>query len=415
MEKSHFRVLETHFSYREATNMSARPLICGYSPSAQLSLNLSTYTKNNMKIGFPLICLTMALAASSLSGATVIITDSFTATNVGSGFLLGQGVNSDINPPTTTRLTGTAIADLYYIRKGNKGETAYSIATNAASTNNFVNITQGTQSGRFTLSQLPGTNAFDFGSALGTATATPQNPVVYDLNISMANKVNVGNTNNVAGRMTFAFGTTEGGGGTWSFGIQILPVNSGGGPNYYNIFKRIRILSSGLGSELNASITNAATQFLAASEVNFRMRVTDAGAQTGTNYNSRVQVSADAGATWFYDTAADVALTNGFRFDTAARFVTFDQAPNGGAQTYDNFSITTVDPVVNGGTLTISNNAGTATVSVQGTPGQSYVVERSLDLISWSGVYTNTAAANGSLQFSEAPSTSPSFYRSRTE
>jgi len=273
--------------------------------------------------------LALTLITAPVFGATYIVSDNFTAANVNSGFLPGEGVNSGINPPTVTRLTGTAVANLSYLKKGNKGDTAYTISGNKC------NITQGSQSGRFTISE-DGVNAFDFGPALGVANATPENPIVYDVAISMNNKVSTNAA--TVGRMTFGFGTVEGGGGNWSFGIQILPTSSGN----YNIYKRIKIAASGLGAELNAVITNDVAN---ASEVSFLMRVTDAGAETET-YSSRVQLSINGGTTWFYDTQTDADLVNGWHLDTGARFVSFDQAPNGGADTYDNFSIAFPFPLV---------------------------------------------------------------------
>ena len=108
-----------------------------------------------------------ALNACAL-GATTIISDTFSAVNMASGFLPGAGINSDINPPTNTRLTGTTAANLRYIRRGNKNESAYSVSSGT----NLV-ITAGAQSGRFTLgdgtiNEVTGTpNVFDFGPALG--------------------------------------------------------------------------------------------------------------------------------------------------------------------------------------------------------------------------------------------------------
>jgi hypothetical protein len=69
----------------------------------------------------------------------------------------------------------------------------------------------------------------------------------------------------------------------------------------------------------------------------FTMRVTDAGAES-TTFNSRIQLSMDGGANWFYDTQTDAALTSGFRFDTSNRYFMFDMAANAAA-TYDNLSI----------------------------------------------------------------------------
>ena len=286
-----------------------------------------------MKTVFWLTGLVLALATTPLIGATIIVSDNFTATNVNSGFLLGEGLNSGINPPTTTRLQGTAAADLRYLKRGNKGDTAYTISGNKC------NITQGSQSGRFTIS-ADGSTPFDFATALGTANATPANPVVYDIGISMNNKVAL--TDSSIGRMSFGFSTVEAGAGSWNFGVQIIPAVVGGVTNY-NIIKRIKTAATGLSAELNATMTNAGT---IGSEVTFLLRVTDAGLETDTNYHSRLQVSMDAGTTWFYDTQSDTNLTNGWRFEAATRYVSFDQAANGGADTYDNFSISLISPLI---------------------------------------------------------------------
>lgn len=75
----------------------------------------------------------------------------------------------------------------------------------------------------------------------------------------------------------------------------------------------------------------------AAAEASFIIRVTDAGAESSA-YNSRVQVSQNNGATWAYDTATDAVLPNGFRFNGAGRYVSFDIAGNNSSfVTYDNF------------------------------------------------------------------------------
>jgi hypothetical protein len=343
-----------------------------------------------------------AFALGTAFGATVIVSDDFTAVNVNSGFLPGEGLNSGIDPANSiTRLTGTAAANLRYLKRGAKNDSAYTIASNKA------NMTQGAQSGRFTISE-DGANPFDFGPALGVAGATPENPLIYDVGIAMNNKVTFGAA--TVGRMTFAFGTVEGGGGNWSFGIQIVPVVSGDVTNY-NIIRRIKTAASGLATEMNLSMTNAGAS---KSEISFLMRFTDAGAETDTNYHSRVQVSMDAGATWFYDTQSDPALTNGWRFEAATRFVSFDQAPNSGADTYDDFSISFPD-LSSGGTLMISNNEGNANLSFQGNPNQIYIIERSEDLTNWSGIFTNTTDESGLLQFSETPPTNAAFYRSRAQ
>ena len=62
------------------------------------------------------------------------------------------------------------------------------------------------------------------------------------------------------------------------------------------------------------------------------IRITDAGSET-TTYNSRVQVSLDGGATWFYDTSTDDDLPNGWRLNGAGRYLLWDVAPDAGPVT----------------------------------------------------------------------------------
>ena len=69
------------------------------------------------------------------------------------------------------------------------------------------------------------------------------------------------------------------------------------------------------------------------------MRVTDAGSQL-TAFNSRVQLSLNGGSTWYYDSATDSDLVNGFRFNGSPRIIMWDVAPDAGNVTYDNFSLT---------------------------------------------------------------------------
>ena len=86
---------------------------------------------------------------------------------------------------------------------------------------------------------------------LGASTATPQNPVVYDLAIKMANS-SAGTQ-----RFSFALATAEGDATTWDFGVQVYRGDSS--YNFYTIGKRIDTGSSGQGSDINAPITNTAS------------------------------------------------------------------------------------------------------------------------------------------------------------
>jgi hypothetical protein len=265
--------------------------------------------------------------ASAVAQGQLIISDNFNVPTAGTGFALDAGVNAGINPPVT-RLTGTAAPDLRYIQTAiGKAAGSYSI------TGEKLEVVAAANAGRFTLSE-DGTTPFNFASILGIDTATPANPAVYDVTISMAS------TLSGIQRFSFALGTIESDATTWDFGIQLYrAVNT---DTFYQIGKRVDTGSSGLGADLNASImaTGAGT---AGSELDFRMRVYDAGEET-TTFNSRLQLF--LGDALIYDTATDAALVNGWRLDGPNRFFSFDQAGTGatitGSVTYDNFSVTLV-------------------------------------------------------------------------
>lgn len=290
--------------------------------------------------------LSLAVFAGMPSNAvgTVIIADDFNTSVEAvptTGFNLNEGVNYEINPPTSTRLTGTAAADLRWIPTFvGKPSTSYLIHNE-----NKFRVNSGAQSGRASLS-ADGTTPFDFGSALGTGSATSAAPLEYDITISMDNN------SNATERMSFAFGTAEGATGVWDFGLQLY---RSGTETYYTAQKRFDLGSTGLAADLNAEMAELTTKNTG-SEVDFVIRVTDAGSESGSDYNSRIQVSIDGGTTWLYDTDTDAALTNGFRFDGASRFVMFDIAGgNSSFVTYDNFSI---DAVPEPGTIGLAVAAG---------------------------------------------------------
>jgi hypothetical protein len=265
------------------------------------------------------------LLASTAVQAQIIIADDYNVVNVNNGFLLGEGVNSGINPPTT-RLTGTAADNLRYINRAGKVDTAFYIGGNAR-----LRANSGSQSGRITLS-ADGTSPFDFASALGIGAATPANPVEYDITISMDNNATA------IQRMSFALGTVEGSAGVWDFGLQLYRAVAG--DDFYTVGKRIDIGSSGLAEDQNAAIFAMAAGTVN-SEVSFVIRVTDAGDEAST-FSSRVRVSQDGGATWFYDTLYDASLTSGWRLDGPGRYFSWDMAANDSFVTYDNFSVTIV-------------------------------------------------------------------------
>ncbi|HOX57741.1 MAG TPA: Ig-like domain-containing protein [Candidatus Paceibacterota bacterium] len=284
-------------------------------------------------------CFTPALLASSLltlfalgsaSGATTIISDNYTVTTTTTGWALDTGVNFGINPPTT-RLTGTAAANLRYIDTitDGRGPDKYGIS------NNRLLVKPGGGVGRFALA-ADDTTPFDFATALGTVDATPANPVVYDIKIAMRNDADG------IERLSFGLATEEGDVNKLDFGVQL--VHADAADSFYTIYKRIdrgsfngTATADGTG-DVNAIMATTANNTTGQLN-NIMIRVTDAGSESGMNYNSRVQVSLNNGSTWVYDTDTDSALPNGWRLDGPGRVFVWDQAPNDGNVFYDNFSV----------------------------------------------------------------------------
>lgn len=256
------------------------------------------------------------------TGAAEIVGDSYNVNNTGSGFALGSGVNSGINPPTT-RLTGSAAANLRYVKtSGPKADSAHTIGTNK-----FAIARVSSDSSTISLST--GTGAFDFGPVLNTLALSPSVPAVYDLSITIAN--GAGSSQ----RCSFAISSAAGTANAWDFGIQLYrAATSDAG---YTVQKRMSIAASGQAAVVNLPMTNNVGVY--PGEVSFVIRVTDAGAESAPGINSRVQVSLDGGASWFYDTATDPDLPSGWRFPGLSRFIYWDAAGGSGPVTYDNFSL----------------------------------------------------------------------------
>jgi endonuclease/exonuclease/phosphatase family metal-dependent hydrolase len=260
------------------------------------------------------------IGSMSSHAVTTIVSDNYNVTGSGTGFDLNAGINSGINPPTT-RLGGSAKANLRYINTGTKATNAYSISGNE------LQVTSAVNPGRFVLS-ADGTTSFDFSSALGIATASPSNPVIYDLAITM------NNASSGTQRFSFALSTAEGDATTWDFGVQLYRANST--DTFYTLGKRIDTGSSGVATDLNSAITTL-TGNTFGNDIMVLIRVTDAGSETST-FSSRVQVSLNAGNTWIYDTATDTDLPNGWRFNGPGRHIMWDIA-GGAAVAYDSFSL----------------------------------------------------------------------------
>jgi hypothetical protein len=275
----------------------------------------------------------LLLAITGTAQGALVLADNYDVAGNGDGFALGAGLNSGINPPAT-RLTGSltgSATDLRYLAtNAAKVSTAYTI------TNGRFQVAAAQNSGRVTLSN-DGVVPFDFGSALGATTATPANPVIYELSTRMAN------TESGIFRFSFGIGTVEADVTVWDFGVQLYRAVASS--DFYTIQRRIDTASSGV-ADINAPMTTLGAGTYG-TEIDFLLRITDAGAET-TAFNSRVQVSLDGGSSFVYDTLGDASLPNGFRFDgtVANRYLIWDIAGTGatstGFVTYDNLSLVVV-------------------------------------------------------------------------
>lgn len=285
----------------------------------------------NLKNSFSLIAgVAGALLWPNVPGfaQSTVVADQFNVSGDGTGFRSGSGVNTGIDPAGETRLEGAAALGLRYISTAPKAEAAFGIVGTRLA------VTPAADPGRFVLSS-DGATSFDFAPTLGVAAAVPEEPVVYDLAISMAN-----NSSGVE-RFSFALGTTEGDAGTWDFGIQLYRTRAT--DTFYTIGKRIDRGASGLSADLDTFITNTAPGSYGR-EVNFLIRVTDAGAGND-GFHSRIQLSIDGGESWIYDTGSDPDLPHGWRLPGPERHVMWDVAPGAGVVTYDDFSLTLGAPI----------------------------------------------------------------------
>jgi hypothetical protein len=269
------------------------------------------------------------LSTTVIANAQVIISDNYDVTGNGTGFGANSGVNTDI----ANRLTGSAATGLQYFSVGTARATSFYTINN-----NKLQVNADNSIARFSFSK-DGTTAYDFASDLGSSLASAATPLTYDIKISMANHVNG------TQRFSFGIGTAEGDAGTWDFGVQLYQNTATGNRN--RIQKRIDNGSSGLTADSNDTVTTLGANSFG-NEVDFLIRIVDAGAESGANYNSHIQVFLNGSTTAIYDTDSDTTLVNGFRFDGAGRYLDFDIAGGNGVTgnvTYDNFSVEVITPV----------------------------------------------------------------------
>ena len=272
-------------------------------------------------------CFTLALPGAR--GATLIMSDNFDVVNSGTGFALNTGVNTGINPPTSTRLVGSVVAAARYNKVEGARGAANHFITNAvpATAPGKMFVGFGTTQSRITFTNS-GTLT-DFGPALFTSAATPDVPTVYELQFKIAHF----GTN----RVGFGISTADGGAGVWDFGFELMR-NLDTEP--MSLMKRVDTASGGLGVDLNGTITNNIGA--AGEELNFKLRITDAGAESST-FSSRVELAIiRGGATnWIYDTLADTTeLPFGWRFDGVTRYLIWNFAGGAGPGTVDDLSLT---------------------------------------------------------------------------
>lgn len=229
----------------------------------------------------------------------------------------GFGVDAGVNYQIASRLSGFAANGLSYLQTATgKAASSYSI------TSNKIAVAVAANPGRFTFTADRSTPN-DFSMVLGTDSATPTGPAVYEVGVKISNR------SSGTERTSFGVSTVDSGVQDWNLGVQL--VNSGVD---LNLYRRVDAASNPTGADYNDVIATLPGQ--AGAEISLRIRITDAGAETGTAYSSKYEIFAN-GALVFSSDAGDFRFAN-----SAARVVLFDTAPSAGPVTYDDFSMTVV-------------------------------------------------------------------------
>jgi formylglycine-generating enzyme required for sulfatase activity len=261
--------------------------------------------------------LLLALGSLPVCGQ-LLLSDSYDVTggnSPGTGFG-ADGPTAGVNYQIASRLSGTAAAGLRYVKTATtKAASSYAIL------NNQVHVAVATNSGRFSFT-ADGATPFDLGPALGVTRATALEPVSYELAVKFANH-SPGTL-----RSSFGLATADDGVQNWSLGLQL--VNNGAN---LDIYRRVDASCNSSGTDYNDVIATLAGK--AGTEVDLRVRITDAGAESSTGkYNSKYEVFANGNLVF-------TSATGSFRFaNSAARVVLFDTAGSAGPVTYDAFSLT---------------------------------------------------------------------------
>jgi len=261
--------------------------------------------------------ITSLFAFCSLSAfGQLVLSDSCDVTG-GSSPGTGFGVNAGVNYQITARLSGSASNGLSYLQTATtKAPSSYSIVSNK------IAVAVAANPGRFTFSADRATPK-DLGSVLGSDTATPAQPTIYDLSAKISNR------SSGTERTSFGVASADGGIQDWQLGVQL--VNSG---SDLTLYRRVDSASNPSGADYNSII--ATLPGLSGAEISLRIRITDAGAESGSAYNSKYEVYAN-GSLIFTSSSGDFRFAN-----SATRIILFDTAPSAGPVTYDDFSLSRI-------------------------------------------------------------------------
>ncbi len=270
------------------------------------------------------------LALGSAHGATLVLSDNFDVVGSGTGFNLDTGVNRGITA-TSTRLQGTAAAGIRYnkIEGGRNGSLHWITNSAAGQPPGKLFINYGGAPSTIALTNIAG-GLTDFGPALFATAATPDVPSVYHLQMTMAN----------IGTNRFGFGISSAPGipNNWDFGFEIYRDDES--TQNLSMQARMNQNSAGVGANVSSFVTNDVG--LAGEEITFLIRMTDAGAETGT-YNSRGEIAIIRNGTtnWIYDTQLDTAnVPYGLRFRNTPRYLLLYVPGGAGPVTADDLSLT---------------------------------------------------------------------------
>ncbi|HVU99831.1 MAG TPA: SUMF1/EgtB/PvdO family nonheme iron enzyme, partial [Verrucomicrobiae bacterium] len=232
-----------------------------------------------------------------------------------------------------------------------------------------------------------------------STSATSSDPVRYDLEAKISNQ----SSSNV--RTSFGLAKADDGIQNWDLGFQL--VNSGAD---LTLYRRIDALCNPSGADYNNII--ATLPGMAKAEIDLRVRITDAGGESGGNFHSHYDVYVN-GSLVYSSPAGD------FRFAASSRLVLFDTAGGTGPVTYDAFSLN----LIPGTNAPPETNAPFAIVSYQmapegfeltwaSQPNTNYSVLKCTNLLSptWTLV-TNLAAAASETTVTDADAgATASFY-----